>query len=311
MHKLKIVFYGNCQLAVLSRMFQMQTINFNDKYEVLKASDYNLASIWNDDIGVVAPFLYTKNTKYGQASPEVFNSVTKIMDDADIIIFQNFRDYHNEVGVPELKSDHIYSKYCNSKIMLCVPGFWFSGYMMSTSHVFPYIFVWLLENGLTACDILHWLKYKSDQKITTLLELHAKISLNELTRRKEEDFSLYKSCIDLLPYIKNYKQTLLCCTHNHPTDEYFKILYEQVSCKLGMDLSIDLNTKIIKPTGKYPVLSELCFFRENFPNIIGCIDTDYSYRVNADFVNSQVDICKALQDHEMAPYANCMNILRS
>ena len=52
--KKKILFYGNCQLGVLSKMLEIHTPQFNEQYEVLKASNYDLAHIWVEEAGVVA-----------------------------------------------------------------------------------------------------------------------------------------------------------------------------------------------------------------------------------------------------------------
>ncbi len=66
--KKKIMFYGNCQLGVLSRMLEIHTPKFNEQYEILKAADYNLATIWIKEVGVVAPFMYVSTTEHGCAT---------------------------------------------------------------------------------------------------------------------------------------------------------------------------------------------------------------------------------------------------
>ena len=53
MKKQKILFYGNCQLSVLSNLFQSQNAKFKETYEVLKEEDYKLEIVWRAGIGAI------------------------------------------------------------------------------------------------------------------------------------------------------------------------------------------------------------------------------------------------------------------
>jgi hypothetical protein len=86
MKKQKILFYGNCQLSILSNLFQSQNIKFKETYEVLKAQDYKLETIWQAGIGTVAAFRYDKSNL---ADSSTIEAVEKITEEADVIIFQN------------------------------------------------------------------------------------------------------------------------------------------------------------------------------------------------------------------------------
>ena len=166
-NKKKVLFYGNCQLAVLSKMLQLQNPKFNEEYDVLKASDYNLAPIYETSIGTVAPFMYREHTEYGVATPETIKAVEQITEDADIIIFQQLHQAKHIDRPEEFTTDYIYQKHKANKRMICVPSFWFSGYLtnitkdnlMSFINFIKYFFIFFIEELLTIIIIVFILKF--------------------------------------------------------------------------------------------------------------------------------------------------------
>ena len=152
----KILFYGNCQLAVLSKMLESQSPKFNEKYKILKAPLYNLAHVWKPEIGIVAPFMYQEHTKYGVATKDTLQSLKKITDDADIIIFQNFKPKNKDRPI-ELTTEFIYERHKKNKMIICIPSYWFSGYMTkvrSTEMQMASIFMWLVQKKMNNYQIL-------------------------------------------------------------------------------------------------------------------------------------------------------------
>ena len=69
-----------------------QDLKFNESYEAIKASDYNLNSTWKEWPNfVICPSTYLSNKKSDGFTQEVIDSIQSAMDDADIIVCQNFK----------------------------------------------------------------------------------------------------------------------------------------------------------------------------------------------------------------------------
>jgi hypothetical protein len=310
--KKKIMFYGNCQLGVLSRMLETHTPQFNEQYEILKAADYDLATIWIKEVGVVAPFMYVSTTEHGCATDNTIKCLEKIIDDADIIIFQNFNmsaDRHIQ-----LTTDYIYDKYHDTKQMICIPSFWFSGYL-SENHKnnlqIPYIFIWLLEKGLNNAQILDWLKNENDPKIANLIDYNVNNCLEELKKREADECSKYKCFISILDIVNQYKENIICYNTSHPSEYYFKTLYEKLIYLLDETLFCDINEEHIELPGPdfSPFPLDLCWFRENFKNL-NVSREKYTTFIDINFVNTQVESVKMLNDEDLQMLQPKINLLR-
>lgn len=306
--KKKVLFYGNCQLAVLSRMLQLQNPKFNEEYEVLKASDYKLADTWIEEVGTVAPFMYGINTKYGVATSETISALEQITEDADIIIFQRLHEAERANRVEELTTDYIYAKHGASKKMICIPSFWFSGYLTTIETnplVIPAIFKWLIDKELNNKQIFDWLKNESHPNISLLIEKNAQDSIKELHRREIKDSSTYKNFVSVLDILPQYKEHLLCYCYNHPSQYYFKKMYSEIIKLIDPGLFYDLpNKNILLPGVSYfPPPLDFYWFNKNFPNITNCNPNAYTTRLDKKFVDCQVNLVKGL-DTESSMFKN-------
>jgi len=299
--KKKIMFYGNCQLGVLSRMLEIHTPQFNENYEILKAADYDLATIWIEEVGVVAPFMYVPTTEHGIATEKTIKSLERIIDDSDIIVIQKFNEATDRRI--ELTTDYIYDKYHSTKQIICIPSFWFSGYL-SENHKndlqIPYIFIWLLEKGLNNTQILDWLKNENDPKIGALIDYNVNSCLEELKRREADECSKYKCFISILDIVNTYKENIICYNVSHPSEYYFKMLYKKLICVLDETLfcNIDENN-IILPGPDWEIFPlDLCWFRENFKDL-NVSRNSYQTFINIDFINTQVERVKTLNAEDL------------
>ena len=311
--KKKIMFYGNCQLGVLSRMLEIHTPQFNENYEILKAADYDLATIWIEEVGVVAPFMYVPTTEHGSATEKTIKSLERIIDDADIIIFQKFNEADDRRT--ELTTDYIYDKYHSTKQMICIPSFWFSGYL-SESHKnnlqMPYLFIWLLEKGLNNEQILDWLKNENDPKIGVLIDYNVNSCLEELKQREVSECSKYKCFISILDIVDNYKENIICYNMSHPSEYYFKALYQKLICVLDETLLYDIDEANIIAPGPdfFPFPLDLCWFRENFKNL-NVSREKYGTFIDINFVNTQVDLIKLLNTEDLHNLQSKLNFLKA
>jgi hypothetical protein len=298
-NKKKVLFYGNCQLAVLSKMLQLQNPKFNEEYDVLKASDYNLAPIYETSIGTVAPFMYREHTEYGVATPETIKAVEQITEDADIIIFQQLHQAKHIDRPEEFTTDYIYQKHKANKRMICVPSFWFSGYLTNITKdnlVIPYILKWLLDKGLSNEQILYWLKNESHHNISLLIDNQVQHSIKEIKNREIEESFKYKDFVSILDILSEYKKIFLCYNMAHPSEYYFKKLYYKLIEIIDNNLQNEILEKNItvprSPFFTYPL--DFHWFKENYPNISNCDPKHYVNHLDKKFIDEQVYLIKKL-----------------
>jgi hypothetical protein len=307
----KIVFYGNCQLAVLSHILSTKTLNFDKRFEILKASDYDLDTIWREDAGTVFP------ANHNSYSPHKVKSIEKILDDSDIVVFQKIHESTNDARPVEITTDYIHDKYRGKKQMICIPSFWFSGYLTisyKNKSYFPYIFLWLLKHGLNNEQILKWLRNDYDPKLEKLVNYSVEASTRELQTRENEESSKYDCFISILDIISNYKNHLICYNHHHPSKYYFESLHKKLLDILDHTLydPVIIND-ILLPGGDFlPKLTDFSWFRHIFPEISDCSEQYFrSAKLDIDFVNSQVDIVKSLEQSEILQIKPYLDILNS
>ena len=259
--------------------------------------------------------MYLPRTGYGYATDETIKSLERIIDDADIIIFQNFKESKCNNRPIELTTDYIYNKYHGTKQMICIPTFWFSGYLTESfkdALQMPYIFVWLLEKGLNNSQILDWLKNENDPKITTLIDYNVNNCLEELKQREADECSKYKCFISILDIVSQYKENNICYTQNHPSEYYFKALYKKLISILDKNLYHDINEDDIELPGPdfSPFPLDLCWFREHF-KYLNISRVKYTTFVDISFVDTQVELVKMLSDKDLQILQPKLNLLRA
>lgn len=312
--KKKIVFYGNVQLAVIGRALT-QDLKFNESYEVIKASDHNLNSTWKEwpDF-VICPSTYLPNKKNEGFTQDVIDSIQAAMDDADIIVCQNFKKDIKKRPT-ECTTEYIHDKYSKEKQVVCLPILYFSGYLNETypnsKAVMPYVFMWLMEKGYSNNQILDWLKNEYEPKFANLIEHAANKSINHNTKRQEQESLKFNNYINTCDILSEYKDSLIVSSMNYPTSYYYGKLCKKITQVLDPDLSFesDLNKNIFPNQSDIPNFFEFKFFRETFPNLkIGDLYyektlTNFMRPLNIELVDEQVSIAKEIknQNHNLPP----------
>ena len=309
----KIVFYGNCQLAVLSHILAAHVENFNSHFETLNAKDYSLSTIWRDDVGTVYPLAHSDDA----FTSEFVKSIEKIVDDADVIVFQKIHGPPSKNRPAEILTDYIHSKYDGKKHMICIPSFWFSGYLSNgfkDGAQFAHIFLWLLEQGLSNSQILDWLKHEYDPKIEKLVNYNADKSIDELQKREQKESATYGCFIGIVDILSNYREQLICYNHHHPSAYYFNVLYKKLLDELGFKTDNEINIDCVGiPGGDFtPYANDFAWFRQVFQGIKGCSQQYYRANfLNADYVSKNVEIVKAYTQADIAALQPQLDILNS
>jgi len=217
-HKSKILFYGNCQIGAISKIFSTHP-QLKAQFTVLDARDYNLAN--QDPYPAVANFLLSNDLSKGKNDPR---NIKKIFSDADIVVFQAI----DNNSVPE---------YCLTKniipdfdrLSICIPSFWYSGYF-GHPYKFPMldIFYYLNKLDLSNKEALNLLL---NEPITITEKLHTYYhdsSIEGLKSRSKEQAEIYNYIPMLDWLLETYKNKLLCYNHSHPAPAFFEFIVNEI-----------------------------------------------------------------------------------
>ena len=323
--KKKIVYYGNMQLAVIGRALA-QDLKFNESYEAIKASDYNLNSTWKEWPNfVICPSTYLSNKKSDGFTQEVIDSIQSAMDDADIIVCQNFKKDVEKRPI-ECTTEYIHDKYSKQKQIVCLPIVSFSGYLNeqypNSDAVMPYVFLWLTEKGYSNNEILEWLKNEYDPKFFDLIEHAANKSINQNSKRQQQESLKFKNYINTCDTLNKYKDNLIVSSMNCPTSYYYGEICKKITHILDPKSVFELDTnKNIFPSGSnIPNLFEFKFFKKAFPNLnIEQLSyekslTNFMRPVDIEFINEQVIISNKMKNENQGIHPGIqeyLNILNS
>lgn len=261
MGKPNILFYGNCQVGSISRIFDTHPI-LKEKFTILKARDYNLVN--QQPFPAVANFLLSNDLSKGKNDPR---NIAKIFSDADIVVFQAIDNFK----VPE---------YCLTKniipdfdgLSICIPSFWYSGYF-GAPYKLPMldIFYYLNKLDLSNKEALNLLLNEPIAITEKLHTYYHDSSIEGLKSRSKEQAEIY-NYIPILDWLQNtYKNRLLCYNHSHPTPIFFEFIVNQILHKI--DLSIEnINLKnfdfLHAGANAHFLPTKFRFFNDIFPNLL-------------------------------------------
>lgn len=258
-HKPKILFYGNCQIGAIAKIFDTHP-RLKDKFTVLHAEDYNLvAQHWP----AVANFLLSDDSSKGKNDPR---NIEKIFVDADIVVFQAI-DNHN---VPEYcLTENIIPDF--DGLSICIPSFWYAGYF-GYPYKFPMLdlFYYFNKLDLSNKEVLNLLL---NEPITITEKLHTyyhDYSIDGLKERSEKQAEIY-NYIPILDWLQDtYKNKILCYSHSHPTPPFFEFIVNEILNR--MDSSVEhVNLEnfdfLHAGSNEYFLPTKFRFFNDLFPNL--------------------------------------------
>jgi len=260
MKKQKILFYGNCQIGVISGIFHTHP-TLKDKFIVLNAGDYNLVN--QHSYRAVANFLLSDELSNGKNDSR---DIEKIFSDADIVVFQAI----NNNRVPE---------YCLTKniipnfngLSICIPSFWYSGYF-GAPYKFPMldIFYYLNQLNLSNKEALNILLNESIPITNELFAYYHDFSLKKLDDREQEQSKLYNYTSIKNWLLDTYKNKLLCYNHSHPTPTFFEFIVNQILNRIDSsieDVNLENYDFAHPKSDGYFLPTTFKFFNNLFPNL--------------------------------------------
>ena len=263
--KKKILFYGNCQLGVISQYF-LKDPALNELFEVIKCDESCAPmDIWRGDQSNFA--VWTKENRPIQK--DYFHIIHEKLKQADLFVFQSTeRD-----SIKELTTEFLCG--ISSGKNICVQNIRLFIYCNDVSALRPYLEYaqTKVKNPENAKELADFLRNSEDSELVNILERDYPISSNyeryrnENAQRAEEESRTYPVCVNMEGFIKeNYRTKVLALQHNHMSRQYFVGLLGNVLDILGVrDLDINQEQFVVPGEGRLIVWPlEFKFFRNYF-----------------------------------------------
>ena len=265
MTKAKIGFYGNCQIAYLSKVFS-STTDVTNNFEILSSKDYNLTTQGADS---VAHFLLGKKVVDGKAIRT--NNYSKqglqnFFNDADILIFQSL---DNPSNPSDAQTKNIIPNFKGTSI--CIPSWFFTGHFAVSGYGFAHLpfFYWLRQENFSQANAENFLRNKVIPNSQKLADHLFKESINGLKERESKQSKLY-NYISVSKFIKeNFKTKLLSYNFHHPTETVYEHLCHKIFEQLnGAVFPFNFEeAKAAGPDGACWFPSDIESFNHCFPNM--------------------------------------------
>jgi hypothetical protein len=257
----KILFYGNCQLGAIARFFRR---NLSNVFDVQLCTDCGLQPFWDESglFAVWSPENKTNQIIYKQA-------VLSKIAESDVFVFQ---DHSGNSVIEELQTKYIHDNIAKN-IKICMPDVRFFAHLTDPRILLPYI-NYVKTKSTDPEQIIHYLQCSDDPHLTQILKNDYPFKKeferyrNENTFRSEENSKMYDISIDICDFLENeFQNKLLCVSHNHMNELYFKELLQRLFNVLNIDSSVYPIRDI-----QYPLFDSLdprqfTFFNKTFPNI--------------------------------------------
>ena len=273
MKKRKILFYGSCQLAVISQYF-LKNPELNELFEVITHDEScHPMEAWRND-----PSTFAVWSPENRRNQELFkNAVHDKIKQADIFAFQFFDDGF----IPELTTKYL-CEHISKGMNICIPNTRLYLYCNDIYALVPYIEYaqTKVNNSDDAKELSNFLKISDDPELTKILEQDYPMSAvyrhrrNENAQRAVNDSKTYPHYISMENFIKeNYNKKMLSYDFVHMGKDYFIEMLNILFKYLNVD-NLEIKKEQIKCPGSFltpddPRIdpSELKFFREYFPNV--------------------------------------------
>ena len=191
--KKKILFYGNCHLAVISKFFRNSKLS--ERFDVQFSSDCGL-SLFRDD-GVFA--VWAPPNKQKQATfKECIHSKIK---ESDIFVFQ----HHEGSVIEELKTKYLHDNIATG-LKICAPETLFYSNVSSHQCLEPYV-KYIKTKVNSEEEIMDYLKTSDDPELISILKndypfnTSYQLKRNENRQRHEKSLKLYDNVIDMCEFM--------------------------------------------------------------------------------------------------------------
>lgn len=286
----KILFYGNCQLCILSNYFEK---NFSEKFEVIDPAICNMSHGFQDS---KCFRVWSPQTDW-KLDETCINKIHEQIKNCDVFIFQS---HSGNITPPLLHTEFLQKEIVRGE-SICLQNFTESFYCFNEQQNFVGIIRHCLDNNLSTPQILDYVLNSNDMwYIDYINNLNTESrSLNDTWEKR--DSLIYKDYITMNDFIvENYKKHYLCYMNQHPTEVYFEELIKRLLTRLeevydpNSINSLIINGGFLDPFG--------CkIFNEMFPNLQ---KPDYTLARNNTYNINLLPITKEDIKHIRKDYLN-------
>ena len=264
----KIFFHGNCQSSVVAKWF---ADNYSNKYKIINCKECGLLPGWGR--GTSFNLWTKKNIETFKERPTALLAVQKKVKEADVFVF-----IHHTTTFEEINTINLHNNVAKG-LKICLPNSRFGAYPICYRTLKDYINYVELNITDDPIKIAKYIKNEDDPVFTELLYKQypltqdTKRSLSQNQFKYKECVELYDNAIPINDFVeKNWKDSLLFATFNHPTEAYYKQVISKLLTILGEDLDLLKNTKNIRHpkgegTGEVVNINEFVFFKKHVPHL--------------------------------------------
>lgn len=264
----KILFNGNCQTCVVANWFER---NYSNKYQIIHCKEAGLKPFWGGS-ATFSP--WTNLNKNALRCNNTFKLMQEKVKEADIFVFM-----HHTTTFEELNTINLHNNVAQG-LKICLPNSRFGAYPICKRSLKPYVDYVTQNITDDPIRIAEYIKNEDDPVFTELLYNQypfsgcTKKSLSLNPEKYKECMELYSNVIPINDFIeKNWKDYLLFCTLNHPTEMYYRELISRLLTLLGEDLDLLEKTRGIhhpkgERAGEVIDINEFVFFQKNIPCLL-------------------------------------------
>lgn len=262
---MKVLFYGNCQLAVIADWW----CKFFPEHEVYKLSDMPVKIDKFDDNDVLfASWAQSDMSEDNQKL--IAKQIHDRVKDVDIFMFQS---HNSDKFIDELKTDYLYS--LSRGIAICVPNIVMTLYPTDLKALQPHIqYAKSFINDTH--ELIEYLQNSDDEHLVELLDQEFPISKKFVPyrgsqyTRLQRDLDTYGSaCIDITSFVEQqYDKKFLTITHNHMSHHFHEVVLKQILQMVDVNVDSSLINKCtVRGSGRAYTPTQFNFFRKRFPEL--------------------------------------------
>jgi hypothetical protein len=209
---------------------------------------------------------------------ELYKKVLNAINNCDVFIFQH---HSGDRNIQELTTQYL-AEYNNSCLSICLPSFWYTGYLNTSTSTNPVLHKLYSEYKYDAKMILNFLRSHTDNFVNDMIDNEHNKSIIELNKRHAKESQIYHHFIGCVDFISdNYDKKIIAYTHSHPSVHYYNYIIDQLNqYDLQIEHYFDYNSLMpgANDTIRY---SDLYYFKQYFSLI-----NDDLYKHNHYFTNT-------------------------
>jgi len=262
--KLKIMFYGNCQLASIGKFFND---NLQNEFEVVSCEECDVIP----DTFIKGPTFSLWQPENNKRQSELCDCILSLCSKVDVFVFQS---HSGSQWIDNLKTEYICNNILKENSMhICVPDCRFMVHTTNFHILKPWI-EYAKEIHTDSNQIIDFLKNSDDPHLLNLFQNEYPYSekfvpwRNDSIQKLAEDSEKYQIRLNMNNFfLDNFENKILMYDHCHPIQDYYFNLIAKILNVLDID-DKQINQMPLEIRGGNAINPEqFRFFRTQFPKI--------------------------------------------